>query len=119
MAVKKNVLVLKVDGEDAPFIEKIISNFELDAKQPEARREFLTAAANSLWKDKWRPHLEHRLLTEKRLAAEADAIDVFASNLQHLLMAAPAGRKVILGVDPGIRHARAKMALVGCSSSCP
>lgn len=108
---QENVLVLKVDGEDAPFVEKIISNFELDARQPEARREFLVAAANSLWKDKWRPHLEHRLLTEKRLAAEADAIDVFASNLQHLLMAAPAGRKVILGVDPGIRHG-VKMAVI-------
>ena len=108
---QENVLVLKVDGEDSPFVEKIISKFELDAKQPEARREFLVAAANSLWKDKWRPHLEHRLLTEKRLAAEADAIDVFASNLQHLLMAAPAGRKVILGVDPGIRHG-VKMAVI-------
>lgn len=108
---QENVLVLKVDGEDTPFVEKIISNFELDAKQPEERREFLIAAANSLWKDKWRPHLEHRLLTEKRLAAEADAIDVFASNLQHLLMAAPAGRKVILGVDPGIRHG-VKMAVI-------
>lgn len=108
---QENVLVLKVDGEDAPFIEKIISKFELDAKQPEARREFLVAAANSLWKDKWRPHLEHRLLTEKRLTAEANAIDVFANNLQHLLMAAPAGRKVILGVDPGIRHG-VKMAVI-------
>ncbi|WP_019673124.1 Tex family protein [Psychrobacter lutiphocae] len=108
---QENVLTLKVDGEDAPFIEKIISNLELDAKQPIARREFLVAAANSLWKDKWRPHLEHRLLTEKRLAAEADAIEVFANNLQHLLMAAPAGRKVILGVDPGIRHG-VKMAVI-------
>ena len=64
-----------------------------------------------MWKDKWRPHIEHRLLTEKRLTAEADAIEVFANNLQHLLMSAPAGRKVILGVDPGIRHG-VKMAII-------
>ncbi|OLF40190.1 Tex family protein [Psychrobacter sp. Rd 27.2] len=108
---QENVLGIKVDGEDAPFIEKIISHFDIDAKAPAARREFLQAAATSLWKDKWRPHIEHRLLTEKRLTAEADAIEVFASNLQHLLMAAPAGRKVILGVDPGIRHG-VKMAVV-------
>ncbi|MGP5407702.1 Tex family protein [Psychrobacter celer] len=108
---QENVLGLKIDGEDAPFIEKIISHFDIDAKAPAARREFLQAAATSLWKDKWRPHIEHRLLTEKRLTAEADAIEVFASNLQHLLMAAPAGRKVILGVDPGIRHG-VKMAVV-------
>ncbi|MGO2213443.1 helix-hairpin-helix domain-containing protein [Psychrobacter alimentarius] len=108
---QENVLGLKVEGEDAPFIEKIINHFDIDAKAPAARREFLAEAASSLWKDKWRPHIEHRLLTEKRLTAEADAIEVFANNLQHLLMSAPAGRKVILGVDPGIRHG-VKMAIV-------
>lgn len=108
---QENVLGLKIDGEDAPFIDKIISNFEINTKTPAERCEFLTAAATSLWKDKWRPHIEHRLLTEKRLTAEADAINVFANNLQHLLMSAPAGRKVILGVDPGIRHG-VKMAII-------
>jgi uncharacterized protein len=108
---QENVLGLKIEGEDTPFIEKIISHFDVDAKAPAARREFLAEAAGSLWKDKWRPHIEHRLLTEKRLTAEADAIEVFANNLQHLLMSAPAGRKVILGVDPGIRHG-VKMAIV-------
>ena len=108
---QENVLGLKIEGEDAPFIEKIIKYFEVDTKAPAERREFLVEAATSLWKDKWRPHIEHRLLTEKRLTAEADAIDVFANNLQHLLMSAPAGRKVILGVDPGIRHG-VKMAIV-------
>ena len=108
---QENVLGLKIEGEDAPFIEKIVKHCEVDAKAPAERQEFLVEAATSLWKEKWRPHIEHRLLTEKRLTAEADAIDVFANNLQHLLMAAPAGRKVILGVDPGIRHG-VKMAIV-------
>ncbi|MGO2561523.1 helix-hairpin-helix domain-containing protein [Psychrobacter sp.] len=108
---QENVLGLKIEGEDTPFIEKIISYFDINTKAPAERCAFLTEAASSLWKDKWRPHIEHRLLTEKRLTAEADAIDVFANNLQHLLMSAPAGRKVILGVDPGIRHG-VKMAIV-------
>ena len=108
---QENVLGLKIEGEDAPFIDKIIKHFEIDGKAPAARHQFLVEAANSLWKEKWRPHIEHRLLTEKRLNAEADAIEVFASNLQHLLMSAPAGRKVILGVDPGIRHG-VKMAII-------
>ena len=108
---QENVLGLKIEGEDTPFIEKIIKHFDVDTKAPAARQEFLAEAASSLWKDKWRPHIEHRLLTEKRLTAESDAIDVFANNLQHLLMSAPAGRKVILGVDPGIRHG-VKMAIV-------
>ena len=108
---QENVLGLKIEGEDTPFIEKIVKHFEIDTKAPAERQEFLTEAATSLWKEKWRPHIEHRLLTEKRLTAESDAIDVFANNLQHLLMSAPAGRKVILGVDPGIRHG-VKMAIV-------
>ena len=108
---QENVLGLKIEGEDAPFIDKIVKHFEIDTKAPAERQEFLTEAATSLWKEKWRPHIEHRLLTEKRLTAEADAIDVFANNLQHLLMSAPAGRKVILGVDPGIRHG-VKMATI-------
>ena len=108
---QENVLGLKIEGEDSPFIEKIIKHFDVNTKSPAARQEFLAEAATSLWKDKWRPHIEHRLLTEKRLTAESDAIDVFANNLQHLLMSAPAGRKVILGVDPGIRHG-VKMAIV-------
>ena len=108
---QENVLGLKIEGEDAPFIDKIIQHFDIADTAPAERHTFLLEAANSLWKDKWRPHIEHRLLTEKRLSAEADAIDVFASNLQHLLMSAPAGRKVILGVDPGIRHG-VKMAII-------
>ena len=108
---QENVLGLKIEGEDAPFIDNIVKHFELDTKAPVERHAFFLEAATSLWKDKWRPHIEHRLLTEKRLSAEADAIDVFASNLQHLLMSAPAGPKVILGVDPGIRHG-VKMAII-------
>ena len=108
---QENVLGLKIEGEDAPFIDKIVTHFEIEGKTPAERHAFLVEAANSLWKDKWRPHIEHRLLTEKRLNAEADAIEVFANNLQHLLMSAPAGRQVILGVDPGIRHG-VKMAII-------
>lgn len=109
---QENVLSLKVDGENEPFINKIVNEFELTGLQPSERQDFLTDCANSLWADKWRPSIEHRLLTEKRLSAEANAIDVFAHNLQHLLMSAPAGRKVILGIDPGIRHG-VKMAVIG------
>ena len=108
---QENVLTLKVDGEDEPFLQRIQQYFELNNKSPEARQAFLQDASTKLWQDKWRPHIEHRLLTEKRLTAEADAIDVFAGNLSHLLMSAPAGRKVILGVDPGIRHG-VKMAVI-------
>lgn len=55
------------------------------------------------WKFKLAVHLE--LDTEQRLreAAEAEAIRVFGRNLGDLLLAAPAGRRVTMGLDPGIR----------------
>lgn len=106
-----NVLSIAIEGEDIPFIEQISQQFKVNQAEPAERQAFLQDLAKKLWADKWRPHIEHRLLTEKRLTAEANAIDVFANNLQHLLMSAPAGQKVILGVDPGIRHG-VKMAVV-------
>ncbi|OOS07369.1 uncharacterized protein SAMN02745664_102199 [Moraxella cuniculi DSM 21768] len=106
---QQNVLVLSVEGEDTPFVEKIISYFDINQASPSG--EFLADTAQKLWSVKWRPQIEHRLLTERRLTAESDAIAVFAENLKHLLMMAPAGRKVILGVDPGIRHG-VKMAVI-------
>lgn len=106
---QQNVLALHVDGEDAPFIQKIKSHFGVD--ESVANGEFLMDSADKLWHTKWRGQIEHRLLTERRVAAETDAIGVFAENLKHLLMVAPAGRKVILGVDPGIRHG-VKMAVI-------
>ncbi|MEY3160743.1 MAG: hypothetical protein RIT25_734 [Planctomycetota bacterium] len=48
-------------------------------------------------------HLENELLGAVRERAEAEAIGVFAANLRDLLLAAPAGPKVILGLDPGLR----------------
>ncbi len=48
-------------------------------------------------------HLENELLGAVRERAEAEAINVFAANLRDLLLAAPAGPKVILGLDPGLR----------------
>ena len=106
---QQNVLVLHVDGEDEPFVQKIKSHFGVD--ESSVNGEFLADTANKLWHAKWRSQIEHRLLTERRVAAETDAIGVFAENLKHLLMTAPAGRKVILGVDPGIRHG-VKMAVI-------
>jgi uncharacterized protein len=46
---------------------------------------------------------ERDLFTRLREAAEKTAIEVFASNLRDLLLAAPAGPRVVMGLDPGIR----------------
>jgi uncharacterized protein len=55
------------------------------------------------WRIKLLTHIETDLFARVREAAEQSAIDVFAKNLKDLLLAAPAGPKVTLGLDPGLR----------------
>lgn len=63
------------------------------------------------WRIKLLTHLETDLFGHLREKAEEEAIRVFASNLKDLLLAAPAGQKVTLGLDPGFRTG-VKVALV-------
>ena len=55
------------------------------------------------WKVKLSLSLERDLFSRLREAAETVAIKVFADNLRDLLLAAPAGKRVVMGLDPGIR----------------
>jgi uncharacterized protein len=55
------------------------------------------------WKVKLSMSLERDLFSRLREEAEAVAIKVFAENLRDLLLAAPAGKRVVMGLDPGIR----------------
>ncbi|WP_019838219.1 Tex family protein [Acinetobacter towneri] len=111
---QENVLGLKVDGEDSAPLARIETEYNLDQIQPQARQDFLKQTAKLFWLGKVRPQIEHSLLTEKRLAAESEAMDVFAENLRHLLLSAPAGARCTLGVDPGIRTG-VKLAVVNQS----
>ena len=64
------------------------------------------------WRVKLSLSLERDLFARLREGAEATAIKVFAENLRDLLLAAPAGPKVVMGLDPGIRTG-VKVAVVG------
>ncbi len=55
------------------------------------------------WKVKVYTHIELELMNELRERAEEEAIRVFGRNLKDLLLAAPAGQHVTMGIDPGIR----------------
>jgi len=55
------------------------------------------------WKVKLSLSLERDLFARLREDAEAVAIKVFGDNLRDLLLAAPAGKRVVMGLDPGIR----------------
>lgn len=61
------------------------------------------AVINWTWRIKILMHMETDLMTTLRERAEEEAINVFAANLHDMLMAAPAGMKVTMGMDPGLR----------------
>src|SRR6185312_14631761 len=64
---------------------------------------WLAGVCEWAWRVKIHLQISTELLVQLREAAEAEAIKIFAKNLHELLLAAPAGPKVILGLDPGIR----------------
>jgi uncharacterized protein len=61
------------------------------------------AVVNWTWRIKVLLHLETELMGTVRERAEDEAINVFARNMQDLLMAAPAGMRATMGLDPGLR----------------
>lgn len=63
----------------------------------------IAKAVQWCWKVKLSLSIERDLTNRLREQAEAVAIDVFAENLRDLLLAAPAGSKSVMGLDPGIR----------------
>jgi protein Tex len=80
--------------------------------QQRAGDELLRRTVAWTWKVKLSLSLERDLFARLRESAEAVAIKVFADNLRDLLLAAPAGRRVVMGLDPGIRTG-VKVAVVG------
>ncbi|OKY26614.1 Tex family protein [Thalassotalea sp. PP2-459] len=80
----------------------ITEHYQLNlSSQPAAK--FLTKVVHMAWKVKFSQSLETEFLGTLREKAEQEAILVFAKNLKDLLMAAPAGPKVTMGIDPGFR----------------
>ncbi len=73
------------------------------ANQGRAADKWLGEVVRWTWKVKLYTHLETDLLGELRDKAEDEAISVFARNLHDLLLAAPAGPRATLALDPGLR----------------
>ncbi|SEI96791.1 Tex family protein [Paraburkholderia diazotrophica] len=73
------------------------------ANQGRPADKWLSDVCRWCWRVKVQPHIENELLTNLREEAESEAIRVFARNLKDLLLAAPAGPKAVIGLDPGLR----------------
>ncbi|PCI61535.1 MAG: RNA-binding transcriptional accessory protein [Gammaproteobacteria bacterium] len=90
--------------------EIILDHYNLRLSQQQGAK-FLTQVVHTSWQTKLSNSLATELLSQLREQAENESIKVFASNLKDLLMAAPAGAKVTLGLDPGLRTG-CKLAVV-------
>ncbi|MEW9797759.1 Tex family protein [Alteromonas sp. CYL-A6] len=91
--------------------EQIIADHYDIRQQGRPGDAYLAQVVQWAWRIKISLHMETELFASLRERAEEEAINVFAKNLNDLLMAAPAGAKVTMGLDPGLRTG-VKVAIV-------
>ena len=102
------------DDEQPPgpsdYEARIAANFGIDDKGRPADK-FLADTVRWAWRTRILVHLGVDLRSRLRQAAEDEAVRVFAANLRDLLLAAPAGTRATMGLDPGLRTG-VKVAIV-------
>lgn len=91
------------DDESASPCEGIIAHHLKLNLQSRPADKWLQGVVSWTWKIKLSLQMETELIGRIRESAEEEAIKVFAMNLKDLLMAAPAGMRCTMGLDPGIR----------------
>ena len=112
-AEKEEVLDLTLDPADEGF-DPTASGLSASYEQPIADRfgisdegrpadKWLSDTVRWAWRTRVLVHLGIDLRMRLWQAAEAEAVDVFAANLKDLLLAAPAGQRATMGLDPGFR----------------
>ena len=98
-------LDIEIDADDTspikPVERKIAATYNIGATLPGDR--WLMDVAGWAWRVKLSLSLSLDLMRDLRERAEEEAINVFARNLKDLLLAAPAGSRATMGLDPGIR----------------
>ncbi len=96
-------LVIAEDETGRSWPERMIAKRFGLRDQGRAADAWLRDSVRMTWRVKLLTRLDLELKNRLREAAETEAIKVFASNLHDLLLAAPAGPRVALGLDPGLR----------------
>ncbi len=119
---KQGILQLKIDLDNTDqalhtcqkLLEDTLELNQRPANTPTANtnQHWLSTACHWAWRTKLHPKLEAELLATLKARSDEQAIDVFAENLRNLLLAAPAGNRVTLGLDPGLRTG-VKAAITG------
>lgn len=98
-----NLALVTGEDEGTSPCEGIIAHHLRLNLQHRPADKWLQGAVSWTWKIKLSLQMETELIGRIRESAEEEAIKVFAMNLKDLLMAAPAGMRCTMGLDPGIR----------------
>ncbi len=100
----EKVLWVHLELEPESVIERMMEIVRSQIKQSNNRTiEQLQLAAADAYKRLLAPSCEIDVTVEKKMEADRAAVEVFAENLRHLLLASPLGEKAVLAIDPGIR----------------
>ncbi|BBY30036.1 Tex family protein [Mycolicibacterium sediminis] len=101
---KEQVLSLTFDGgDDAVYQAMVAQALGIDLSGPGAATAWLATTVRFAWRVKLMVSASVDARIRLRQRAEEDAVAVFARNLKDLLLAAPAGTRTTLGLDPGFR----------------
>ncbi|MCF6208735.1 MAG: helix-hairpin-helix domain-containing protein, partial [Ghiorsea sp.] len=93
-------LLENIEEDSSALVDMLSAHFQLHPKH--AAYDFLQSTADLAWQ-KIRKRFQTDFFQDLRQRAEEEAVKVFGENIRDLLLAAPAGHKAVLGLDPGIR----------------
>ena len=106
---KENILAVKLVVDHSRLVSELASKVKINPNS--GYRAMLHAVCEDAFDRLLAPSLETEIRSEAKKKADVEAIKVFKANLDHLLLAPPAGQMCTLGVDPGIRTG-CKLAII-------
>ena len=104
---KEGVLKIDLDlphepNQRHPAVTTIMAAFHISERGRPADK-WLAETARQAWRQRLAPNSHSDLVERLKERSDAEAIRVFSRNVKDLLLAAPAGPKIVMGVDPGVR----------------
>jgi len=98
---RDGVLRVGIDVPADEIVAQMLRAADHDPSSPYAT--LLSEAARDAYQRLLAPTIETDIRVELKLKSDTDAVDIFATNLEHVLLAPPLGAKRVIGVDPGLR----------------
>lgn len=98
---REGILDFSLEIEADPLLQQIRHLMKANSRSP--YYSYLNQAIEDSYQRLLLPSLETDIRVDLKMAADRAAVDVFAENLRHLLLASPLGGRSVIGIDPGIR----------------